>query len=510
MKNLLIEVERLKIDLINEKFNRETNLLLNEMKKIGIEKLPYSYSALRQFIDPETMNIHYNKHYKGYVKKLNDALSKRDYGDVELENIIKNISRYNKKIRNNAGGAFNHALFWNMLSPTPKKLSGVLYDKIVNQFGSFYKFKQKFEKYAKLKFGSGWVWLVLTNRKSLKIMTTSNQDNPLMDVIKYGGFPLLGLDLWEHSYYLKYQNNRDQYISNFWDVVNWDFVSDLYNLKTKTNLVESKTEKLLLENREAFCPPKTFQACSRIMSNNRFRKIYQQGITNILKSIFYDYWKNETSTQLGGFYDIERKGYRSVLNNLDTNIFAFCLLIDIINDKLDSIGKHNKKFDFTYSPNVNEHEIKRFLSSVNYFKQEIFTKKNKNFVKIFNKLKEIWDKGEKSEKTSLDNIKSFFGDRVEVKRVGGHGNKIDALKGIDAVLVLDNNEKSAQIKPFTDIKKEENKIKIFGSGNVKQYRVDWMIFINNKTNKVLIFDNKPIIEEGNYIFDETSLLYEIN
>jgi Fe-Mn family superoxide dismutase len=213
----------------NSKRN-ELKTILSEMKKIGIEKLPYSYSSLKQFIDSETMNIHYNKHYKTYVEKLNKALSKRKSGHSDLKKIVQNISQYNKVIRNNAGGAFNHALFWNMLSPTPKKLKGELLERIISEFGSFKQFKTSFEETAKSKFGSGWVWLVINKNNKLKIVTTDNQDNPLMDTIKDGGIPILGLDLWEHAYYLKYQNKRDEYISNFWKVVNWDFVTKLYEL----------------------------------------------------------------------------------------------------------------------------------------------------------------------------------------------------------------------------------------------------------------------------------------
>jgi Fe-Mn family superoxide dismutase len=213
----------------NSKRN-ELKTILSEMKKIGIEKLPYSYSSLKQFIDSETMNIHYNKHYKTYVEKLNKALSKRKSGHSDLKKIVQNISQYNKVIRNNAGGAFNHALFWNMLSPTPKKLKGELLERIISEFRSFKQFKTSFEETAKSKFGSGWVWLVINKNNKLKIVTTDNQDNPLMDTIKDGGIPILGLDLWEHAYYLKYQNKRDEYISNFWKVVNWDFVTKLYEL----------------------------------------------------------------------------------------------------------------------------------------------------------------------------------------------------------------------------------------------------------------------------------------
>ena len=220
--------------------------LISEAKKIGIEKLPYSYSALKNFIDSETMDFHYNKHYKGYVKKLNDALSKKEYGDVELEDIIKSISKYNKTIRNNAGGAFNHALFWKMLSPKEQQCGGLILKKINGSFGSLKEFKTKFETVAKNRFGSGWVWLVLTKRNTLKIISTPNQDNPLMNVVKNGGYPLLGLDLWEHSYYLKYHNKREEYIHNFWKCVNWEFVNKLYTMRVDNKLNESSELKSVI------------------------------------------------------------------------------------------------------------------------------------------------------------------------------------------------------------------------------------------------------------------------
>jgi Fe-Mn family superoxide dismutase len=218
--------------ILSEKENIREDFLM-EMKKIGIEKLPYSYSSLNKFVDPETMDIHYNKHYKGYVKKLNDALSKKDYGDVELEDIVKSIGKYNTTIRNNAGGAFNHALFWKMLSPKRQKPSGEVFEKITKQYGNIKKMKDEFNQSAKDRFGSGWVWLVLTKTGRLKVISTPNQDNPMMSVVKDGGYPLLGLDVWEHAYYLRYRNKRDEYIKKFWDYVNWEFVNELYLLRTK-------------------------------------------------------------------------------------------------------------------------------------------------------------------------------------------------------------------------------------------------------------------------------------
>ena len=185
MKKIEQKIKELETVILGNHVLKEQRLLITEMKKIGIEKLPYSYSALKQFIDPETMEFHYNKHYKGYVDKLNDALSKKKYGDLELIQIIKTIDRFDKTIRNNAGGAFNHALFWNMLSPKPTKLKGELYQKIIKQYGSFPTFKKEFEKIAKERFGSGWVWLIITSKNTLKIMSTPNQDNPLMNVVGF-------------------------------------------------------------------------------------------------------------------------------------------------------------------------------------------------------------------------------------------------------------------------------------------------------------------------------------
>ena len=232
-----------KINLINEEIiliekNEIKNQFILEMKKIGIDKLPYAYSSMKQFVDPKTMDIHYNKHYKTYVKKLNDQLKNKNYKYVDLEQIIKSISKYDDKVRNNAGGAFNHALFWKMLSPkkqTPKK---EILKKITDDFGNIKKMKDEFNEIAKDRFGSGWVWLVLTKTNKLKIVSTPNQDNPLMNVVKSGGYPLLGLDLWEHAYYLKYQNKRDEYITKFWNHVNWEFVNDLYLSKIKKPLNE--------------------------------------------------------------------------------------------------------------------------------------------------------------------------------------------------------------------------------------------------------------------------------
>jgi Fe-Mn family superoxide dismutase len=227
-----------KINLIESELKINSFLnesIIKEIKNISIEKLPYEYDSLETFADSETMTTHYNKHYKGYVNKLNDELGKVKGKDLDLEQIIRKISKFNTKVRNNGGGAFNHALFWKMLSPIKQKIEDPIKSKIEKTFGSIDKFKEKFEEAAKNRFGSGWVWLILTDKNTLKIVTTANQDNPLMDTEKEKGYPLLGLDVWEHAYYLKYKNKRNNYVSNFWKVVNWGFVNDQYTTRLEIN-----------------------------------------------------------------------------------------------------------------------------------------------------------------------------------------------------------------------------------------------------------------------------------
>jgi Fe-Mn family superoxide dismutase len=315
------KLELLKEEILTQdKINIQNNFIL-EMKKIGIEKLPYSYSAIKQFVDPKTMNIHYNKHYKGYVKKLNDALSKKKYGDLELEDIIKSISKYDDTVRNNAGGAFNHALFWKMLSPKKQIPKGDIFEKITKQYGNIKKMKDEFNDVAKKRFGSGWVWLILTKTNRLKIMSTPNQDNPLMNIVKEGGYPLLGLDLWEHAYYLKYQNKRDEYIKKFWNHVNWEFVNDLFlNKIKKKNLNESINEDLVLsEAKEVF--PLTSRSF-RDLINKAYPKCEGLTYTNgCLGKIETDDCQTDEGI-IGGRYTEQNYGgigNWSIINRFDTN-----------------------------------------------------------------------------------------------------------------------------------------------------------------------------------------------
>lgn len=183
--------------------------------------LDYSYDALTRSIDAQTMEIHHTKHHGGYTNNLNAAIDGTPLADQSIEEILANISAASPAVRNNGGGFFNHNLFWKVMGPDGGgSPSGELASAINSTFGSFDAFKDVFSKAAATRFGSGWAWLVKQDGK-LVVSSTPNQDNPLMDVAEVKGTPILGLDVWEHAYYLKYQNKRPDYIAAFWDVVNW-------------------------------------------------------------------------------------------------------------------------------------------------------------------------------------------------------------------------------------------------------------------------------------------------
>lgn len=192
--------------------------------------LPYSYNALKEAIDGTTMEIHYSKHAAAYATNLQNA-AKNENVDTNkpLEEVFRRISKYSSALRNNGGGHYNHELFWRCMSPkNDLKPTGRLATAIDESFGSFDAFKTQFSDAGKNRFGSGWAWLIVDADKKLRIGSTPNQDNPLMDVAEIKGFPLLGLDVWEHAYYLRYQNKRPDYIAAWWKVVNWDFISSRY------------------------------------------------------------------------------------------------------------------------------------------------------------------------------------------------------------------------------------------------------------------------------------------
>ncbi|MFT5102577.1 MAG: Fe-Mn family superoxide dismutase [Candidatus Latescibacterota bacterium] len=214
-------------------------VFLRELKKINPKKtdimafelpaLPYTHDALEPHIDERTMQIHHGKHHQGYTTNLNGAIEGTDLEGQPIENILENLDMSNKAVRNNGGGYFNHSLFWSVMTPNGGgEPSGELADAINDAFGSFEAFKEKFSTAAKTQFGSGWAWLCVHKGGKVAVCSTPNQDNSLMPGVGCGGYPILGLDIWEHAYYLNYQNRRPDYVAAFFNVVNWDEVSANY------------------------------------------------------------------------------------------------------------------------------------------------------------------------------------------------------------------------------------------------------------------------------------------
>jgi Fe-Mn family superoxide dismutase len=198
-----------------------------------LPKLPYDLTALEPHIDAKTMEIHHGKHHQAYINNLNAAIEGTDLSGKSIEAIMAEISKHSMAVRNNGGGHYNHSLFWTILGANAGGApTGKLMDAITSAFGSFDAFKDQFAKAGATRFGSGWAWLVVHEGR-LVVTSTPNQDNPLMDVAEVKGTPILGLDVWEHAYYLHYQNRRPDYISAFWNVVNWNKVSELFEAATK-------------------------------------------------------------------------------------------------------------------------------------------------------------------------------------------------------------------------------------------------------------------------------------
>jgi Fe-Mn family superoxide dismutase len=503
--------DKVKVLTENIKKQEAKRTLLSEAKKIGIEKLPYSYSALKNFIDSETMDFHYNKHYKGYVKKLNDALSKKDYGDIELEDIIKRIGKYNKTIRNNAGGAFNHALFWKMLSPNEQECGGPILKKINSSFGGLKEFKTKFESVAKNRFGSGWVWLVLTKRNTLKIISTPNQDNPLMNVIKNGGYPLLGLDLWEHSYYLKYHNKRDEYIHNFWKCVNWEFVNELLKMKTQTKINENvKLKSVITESTSQRCNRGDVLVFRDLFNTNKYVKnVYRYGIDRILKSVFSDYYYEKDAygpNQMSGIYDYEQRG-RSVLNKMNTNYEIFCILTKDVNLLLDKLNQPLINFkDKSVKEQIED--VKRLIDVVDTYKKRIFSLSSSTFENIIATLGSTNALGDITEEYAVKKLKEIYGDE-NVEKIGHLGSSDDALKGIDCQIKINNKIITAQIKPYGSFDIEGGYYTMIDTGQVKDYTTDWLIFAKNYID-LYVFDNsKTKIIRGKFVLPENDLLQHI-
>ena len=195
--------------------------------------LPYAYDALEPYIDARTMQIHYEKHHRAYFDNLVNAIKGTPLEGMSMMDIFATISRQPEAVRNNGGGFYNHTLFWNNMAPKSAGPSNELTAALTKTFGSFDKFREAFSNSGKTRFGSGWAWLYMKSDKTLAIASTPNQDNTLMDISPVKGSPLLGLDVWEHAYYLKYQNRRPEYIEAFWHIVNWEEVNKRFSAAMK-------------------------------------------------------------------------------------------------------------------------------------------------------------------------------------------------------------------------------------------------------------------------------------
>ncbi|NNK68980.1 MAG: superoxide dismutase, partial [Flavobacteriaceae bacterium] len=196
-----------------------------------LPKLEYSYDALEPYIDARTMEIHHTKHHNGYTTKLNAAIEGTNLAGQSIEDILGNLDMNNSAVRNNGGGFYNHGLYWDVMNPNDKgRLSGDCRDAVEKAFGSYEGFKDAFSKAAGTRFGSGWAWLCVQNGGEVEVCSTPNQDNPLMPGVGCGGTPILGIDVWEHAYYLNYQNRRPDYIEAFMKIINWNEVERRYEL----------------------------------------------------------------------------------------------------------------------------------------------------------------------------------------------------------------------------------------------------------------------------------------
>jgi len=223
---------QMKKDQSNHNIKKETSM--NAPNKFEFQPLPYAYDALEPFIDKLTVEIHYSKHHKAYYDNFINAIKGTEMESMGIKDIFKNVSKYPMAVRNNSGGYFNHTFYWESMKANGGGLpTGKLSETITKTFSSFDEFKKQFSDAGKTRFGSGWAWLCLDDEGSLFICSTPNQDNPLMDIAEKKGIPLLTMDVWEHAYYLKYQNKRPDYVEAFWNLVNWEEVAKRYESALK-------------------------------------------------------------------------------------------------------------------------------------------------------------------------------------------------------------------------------------------------------------------------------------
>jgi len=226
-----------KIQMKMNQTNNQTNnqITMDATSKFEFQPLPYAFDALEPFIDKQTVEIHYSKHHKAYYDNFINAIKGTEMESMDIKDIFRNISKYPMAVRNNSGGYFNHTFYWeNMKAHGDSLPAGKLLEAINKSFTSFDEFKKQFSDAGKTRFGSGWAWLCIDDKGGMFICSTPNQDNPLMDIAEKKGIPLLTMDVWEHAYYLKYQNKRADYIDAFWNIVNWGEVSRRYESGLKS------------------------------------------------------------------------------------------------------------------------------------------------------------------------------------------------------------------------------------------------------------------------------------
>lgn len=209
--------------------NKSKDIIMENLNSNEFPALPYPYNALEPYIDSKTMEIHYDRHHRAYFNNFVNAVKGTAMETLPVETVLADVSKAGDAVRNNGGGYYNHFIYWKNLGPDKTEPSTELVAAITKYFGSFDKFKETFGNAAKTRFGSGWAWLYMVNDKSLAVGSTPNQDNPLMDISPIKGIPLLTIDVWEHAYYLKYQNKRADYVDAFWNIVNWNEVNKRYS-----------------------------------------------------------------------------------------------------------------------------------------------------------------------------------------------------------------------------------------------------------------------------------------
>lgn len=226
---MILAIAALPFSGFSQKNNNKKDIAMTTINKLEFHNLPYAYDALEPFIDKMTMEIHHSKHHKAYYDNMMNAVKGTDMEGKTLEEVFANMSKYPAAVRNNGGGYYNHNLYWEVMKVNGGKPSAKLEAAIVKTFESMDELKKQFTDAGKTRFGSGWAWLSVDKDGKLFVSSTPNQDNPLMDVAEKHGTPILGMDVWEHAYYLKYQNKRPDYTEAFWNVINWEAVSKKYD-----------------------------------------------------------------------------------------------------------------------------------------------------------------------------------------------------------------------------------------------------------------------------------------